>query len=205
MFLNAVIVVASAVGLSGFCDAPDSHLLDVPLDGQETDLWCWAASGQMTMNFIHAASNVTQCDEATRLLAGQSAAPTNCCSTPRPAACVQTGWPEFEKYGFKRDRTADTALSWNDLKCQIHKAGKPFAFSWHWTTPTGTDDGGHMMVATGYQTISGVGWIYVNNPAWSPDSPTPGYAEIISYDSYVGGASWDHRHWDDFYNIAFTR
>jgi len=31
-----------------------------------------------------------------------------------------------------------------------------------------------------------------------------GTQEIYTYDKYVGGASYDHTHWNDYYNITYT-
>ena len=165
-------------------------VLPVTLDGQQTGMWCWAASGQMTMNYIHPASNIQQCDEANKRF-GRS----DCCGSPVPSGCVNGGWPEYDKYSFTANTTSDAPLSWNDLTNQIFCSKKPFAFSWHWN-----GGGGHMMVATGYQTISGTNYVWVNNP-WPP---TTGVTEMDTYDTYVGGAGQDHTHWNDYYNITHT-
>jgi len=205
MLLNAVLALVTAIGLSGSCTSADEDLLSVPPNGQETDLWCWAASGQMTMNFIRPASNVQQCDEATKRFASNTA-PLNCCGNPMPNACVQGGWPEFDKYGFTNS-PSHQLLSWDSLKAQIHCKRKPFAFSWRWSVGgTTVGQSGHMMVAIGFQTIDGVAHVVVNDPAWSddPSSTGPGYTETISYDRYVGGGAFNHTHWDDFYDIAYV-
>ena len=175
---------------STLCTPPASRTLGVPLRGQLTNMWCWAASGQMTMNFIHAASNVQQADEANRRFGR-----TDCANSPTPAACIQGGWPEYEKYSFSRVRTTDTALTWAQVREEIGCAGRPFAFSWHW--PGG---GGHMMVAIGYRTLEGAGnWVLVNNP-WPP---TAGNQSWMLYDRYVETPG-DHTHWDDFHQIRYT-
>lgn len=176
--------------LAGCCDPPTISNLDVPLRGQQTSMWCWAASGQMTMNFIHPASNIQQCDEANKQFGR-----TDCCNNPVPNACIDGGWPEYQKYNFKADVTSNAGLSWADLKSQIYCKKKPFAFSWHWD-----GGGGHMMVAIGYFTLNGASYVSVNNP-WPP---TGGAQEIITYDNYVGGSVYDHTHWNDYYNITYT-
>jgi papain like cysteine protease AvrRpt2 len=171
------------------CTPPASRVLPVPLRGQLTGMWCWAASGQMTMNYIHAASNVTQPDEANRRFGR-----TDCGNSPTPTACIQGGWPEYEKYNFTRVRTSDTALTWSQLRQEIGCAGRPFAFSWHW--PGG---GGHMMVAIGYRTTERSNWVLVNDP-WPP---TSGNQVWMLYSRYVATPG-DHTHWDDFYQIRYT-
>jgi hypothetical protein len=182
--------VSSTVLLSACCNPGLIGSVDVPLKGQETSMWCWAASGQMTMNAVHPASNVQQPDEANRRFGR-----TDCGNTPTPSACIQGGWPEYEKYNFTRTRTSNTALTWAQIRSEIHCRHRPFAFSWHW--PGG---GGHMMVVTGYVTVGGVNYVAVNNP-WPP---TGGTQEIITYDNYVGGPGYGHTHWDDFYEIRYT-
>ncbi|HEY6901208.1 MAG TPA: papain-like cysteine protease family protein, partial [Puia sp.] len=76
----------------------------VTLYPQKTSMWCWAASGEMCMNFLGA--NIQQCDEANKRFGR-----TDCCNAPVPTACVNGGWPEFDKYGFKADVTSDAPLS----------------------------------------------------------------------------------------------
>ena len=171
------------------CTPPASRTLAVPLRGQLTSMWCWAASGQMTMNFIHPASNVAQADEANRRFSR-----TDCGNSPTPAACIQGGWPEYEKYDFTRVRTSDTALTWEQIRQEVGCAGRPFAFSWHW--PQG---GGHMMVVIGYRSIASGNWVLVNNP-WPP---TGGNQSWMLYSRYVATPG-DHTHWDDFYQIRYT-
>jgi hypothetical protein len=186
----ALLLTACPWPKSGTCTPPASRTLGVPLRGQLTNMWCWAASGQMTMNFVHAASNVQQADEANRRFGR-----TDCGNSPTPAACITGGWPEYAKYQFAATRTADTALTWAEVRREIGCAGRPFAFSWHW--PGG---GGHMMVAIGYRTLESTGnWVLVNNP-WPP---TGGNQSWMLYDRYVATPG-DHTHWDDFYQIRYT-
>ena len=181
-------ILLFAAFLTGCCNPGIIGSVPVTLNGQQTGMWCWAASGQMTMNYVHPASNVQQCDEANKRF-GHS----DCCTTP--SNCVFGGWPEYGKYNFTADTTSDAPLTWDQIKSQIYCAKKPFAFSWHWN-----GGGGHMMVATGYVTIEGTNYVTVNNP-WPP---TGGVQEVYTYDKYVGGPSWDHSHWNDFYNITYT-
>ena len=177
---------------SAVCTPPDSVILAVGLRAQQTGMWCWAASGQMTMNFVHPASNVQQGDEANRRFGR-----TDCGNTPTPSACVLGGWPEYEKYSFSRTRTSNQALTWDQLRREIGCASRPIAFSWHW--PGG---GGHMMVVIGYRTLAGSGnWVLVNDP-WPP-TPSAGTQSWMLYDRYVATPG-DHTHWDDFYEIRYT-
>jgi len=182
--VGLILVLALAAG--GCCTKPPSALVTVPVTGQHTSMWCWAASGQMTMNY-HGAS-VTQCDEANKRFGR-----TDCCNTPTPAACVVGGWPEYPKYGFSSVHTSNAALSWNQIREEIYCRKRPFAFTWHW--PSG---GGHMMVISGYVSVLGMQFVRVNNP--SPWDPVGGGAQYFTtYSDYVSGPG--HTHWDDYYKI----
>jgi hypothetical protein len=160
---------------------------------QETGMWCWAASGEMVMDYL--GTDVTQCDQANKRF-GRNDCPCNQCG-PNPQVnppCVFGGWPEFQKYGFTFQRTNNAALSWKDLTEELSKkkyCGKtPVAFSWHWD-----GGGGHMMVAYGYVTIGGVDYVGVKDP-WPPCT---GVTRWITYDAWVDGPGYSH--WDDFHNI----
>jgi len=174
-----------AVLLQAACCNPEPIATQpVVLRPQETGMWCWAASGEMCMDFL--GTDVIQCDEANKRFGR-----TDCCNNPVPGACVNGGWPEFDKYGFTFTRTSDAPLSWEQVREQIYCRKKPFAFSWHWN-----GGGGHMMVVRGYVTLEGTNYVYVNDP-WAPNVGT---LRIQTYDSYVSGAGYTH--WDDFYDIT---
>jgi hypothetical protein len=136
------------------------------------------------MEFLGA--SIQQCDEANKRFGR-----TDCCNNPVPGACVQGGWPEFDKYGFTSSHTTDTPLTWDQVKDQIYCKKKPFAFSWHWN-----GGGGHMMVARGYVTLEGTNYVYRNNPL----PVGVGTSDIITYGEYVTGSN--HTHWDDYYDIS---
>jgi len=184
--LRLVMALLGMLSATACCNPDPSTTLNVTLNNQQTSMWCWAASGQMTMGYFGTA--VQHCDEANKQFGR-----TDCCNSPVPSACVNGGWPEYPKYGFTSSHTSDAALSWTDLQRQIATAcsKEPFAFTWHWT-----GGGGHMMVARGYKTQDGVNYVYRNNPL----PVGVGTADWITYDNYVSGS--DHTHWDDYFNIA---
>ena len=173
--------------LVGCCNPALIGSQAVTLSPQQTGYWCWAASGEMCMNFIKPSANVAQCDEANKEFGR-----TDCCNSPTPTACVNGGWPQPDKYNFSYQTTSDAALSWSQLTDQIYCQRKPFAFSWHW--PGG---GGHMMVVVGYVTLNGTNYVTVNDP-WPPNV---GNQWINTYDWYVSSPG-DHTHWNDYYNIT---
>lgn len=170
--------------LAGCCRPALIGSQAVPLRPQETSMWCWAASGEMVMDFL--GTNVSQCDQANKRFGR-----TDCCNNPVPGACVNGGWPEFDKYGFSFQTTSDAPLSWDAVKKQIYCKKRPFAFSWHWN-----GGGGHMMALIGYVTVDDVQYVVINDP-WAPNV---GDQRIITYDAYVSGSGYTH--WDDYYNVT---
>jgi hypothetical protein len=158
--------------------------VNVALWPQETGMWCWAASGEMVMEFLQPGLNVRQCDEANYYLSQ-----SDCCNNPTPADCVKGGWEVFAKYGFAFTRRDWNPLSWNDLKAQL--CGKrPVMFAWHWD-----GGGGHMMVVTGWSTSGGENYVHINNP-WPPNV---GDTQVVTYNAWVDGDGYSH--WADFYDI----
>jgi len=189
------VTLGAVLFMVGCCNPANIGSQPVTLDAQQTGMWCWAASGKMTMDFLHPPSNVQECDEANKRFGR-----TDCCNATIPDACVNGGWPEYEKYSFTSNQTSESPMSWSNLQSQIYCSRKPIAFSWHWNS-----GGGHMMVATGYVTIDGTNYVSVNNPLPVNSSVSGGGTqEIYTYDKYVGGPSYDHTHWNDYYNITYT-
>lgn len=164
---------------------PQDTRVSLPVDrrNQRTNMWCWAASGEMIMDFL--GTNVTQCDQANRRFGF-----TECCNATVPSRCVKGGWPEFSKYGYRSSRTSGTALTWDQIVHQISVRRVPIAFSWKWN-----GGGGHMMVAYGYAIVDGKRYVLIHDP-WPPNV---GASKSIPYDEYVAGTNYTH--WDDFYDI----
>ena len=168
---------------------PTNIDLSVGMISQETPMWCWAASGQMTMAYL--GGTVNQCTQVNKRLGR-----TDCCSVTRcpPATatgdCVKGGWPEYSKYGFSSSNTSGSALSYNALAGEFN-ANRPVAFTWAWV-----GGGGHMMVARGVRVVGGVQYVAIRDPL----PPCTGTSNLITYAEYVQRAG-SHTHWDDYYNI----
>lgn len=204
--LSAYIIYFGFVTLfiAGCCKPALIGALPVTLHPQETENWCWAASGQMVMDYL--GHDVTQCVQANNRFGRNDCCNIDLCPLPtepappwpQPCDCVCGGWPEFDKYGFSFKITNDAPLSWHDLRKQISDEPgckkKPFCFTWHWP---GT--GGHMMVAKGYFTLEGTDYVVVLDP-WPP---CVGDEYIITYDDYCESPG-DHTHWNDYYDITYT-
>lgn len=205
----AIILLLTALIGWAFCVPGDKDSVPAPLIGQQTKKWCWAASGQMTMNAVYReyqnehpdtpTLDIQQCDEANKRLGH-----TDCCNSPVPATCIRSGWPEFENYNFSGTRKPGP-LSWEEIKLQIACARKPFAFAWHWF-----GGGAHMMVSTGYDTIDGRHLVAFNDPlpvappnANSAANVGGGTLEVVTYETFVGGVAYDHTFWDTVFDIEY--
>ncbi len=150
------------------------------------DQWCWAASGEMVMDFLGV--DVTQCDQA-----NQRFNQTTCCQSSPPIACVQTGWPEFDEYDFTFEKTNHAHLCWDQIVNQISNERAPFCFTKKWT-----GNGGHMLVVYGYLEIDGERSLLVHDPL----PVNVGTSSIIPYEEYISGA--DFTHWNDYYQIRLA-
>lgn len=159
--------------------------LPVALKPQETNVWCWAASGQMVMNYLGATA-VSQCQEANALFNR-----TDCCNANRPAACVHGGHTQLDKFGFSSQFSSQ--LSWTQIKNEIDH-NRPISYAWNWD-----GGGGHVMVLTGYKTVNGVNYVSINDP-WEPNE---GDQYDLTYAAWVSGPGYTHQ--ADEYNITDTR
>ena len=199
-FSNYLMLTGFAIlFIAGCCKPAIIGSLPVQLHPQETSMWCWAASGQMIMDYL--GHDVAQCVEANNRFNRNDCCNIDLCPPPTESsahACVTGGWPEFNKYGFTFKTTSNAALSWKDLREQISNEPnckkRPFAFTWHW--PGG---GGHMMVAKGYLTLEGTNYVVMFDPL----SPCVGNERIITYDYYVQSPG-HHTHWNDYYDVKYT-
>lgn len=163
-------------------------------------MWCWAASGQMVMDYL--GNNVAQCIQANNQFGRADCPCDQCGDTPLPnPPCVEGGFPEFDRYGFTFQRTSGTALTWKELTDELSRnrrcGGTPIAFTWQYKDHLGRDDGGHIMVATGYFEVDGVQYVTINDPRSL--GPCAGDQKSITYSAYVSGNGYTH--WDDFHHI----
>lgn len=118
-------------------ESPVHKVLAVQEIMQEKDNWCWAASMQMCLRYLH--KNVSQCEQANRAFNS-----TDCCNNPFSPSCDKGNRPDPKTWGFNVNVSAG-ALSWEDTKFEISH-DRPFIFTW-----IALDNrGGHALVATGY-------------------------------------------------------
>lgn len=170
-------------------------ILQVPLFAQQTPNWCWAASGEMIMDYL--GREVPQCLQVGNILAESSGSGScDCCQKPRPGNCIdQRGWPDYDQYEFYFSGKPG-GLSWEELIDQID-SNKPVGFSWKWE-----DSGSHYMVARGYIILNDIRMVVMNDPIpWSECKCKGGSVKIISYRDYVE-FPYRYTHWYDDYNIT---
>jgi hypothetical protein len=163
--------------------SPRNILSKVKKIGQETDLWCWAAAGQMVMG-SHGVK-VPQCEQAKELFGS-----SKCCDNPLSGVCFHGGWAEYVKWGFCAEVARGRCLKWEEIVDQIDKE-LPFTFTW-WYPKERT---AHTMVCIGYDIDNNKKSIVILDPL----PVNEGSRSTIPYEEYCKGP--DYEHWDDYYNI----
>jgi hypothetical protein len=167
--------------------------LQVPLDPQTQSNWCWAASGQMILNYF--GGTVTQCDEATEylILNNPFDVGTDCCSSPLPSGCNLSGFVQWSYLGLNFTETPKgTALSFAQLQTEM-SANRPVGFGWAWDS-----GGGHYMVAIGAETgENNAQFVTINDP----DPVNAGDQVTLTYAEWVNTPGTS-THWSDDYGIS---
>jgi hypothetical protein len=116
---------------------PERATLPIELRAQETEVWCWAATGQMTMEFLgKSVSQSVQANLAFRR--------SDCGQRPTPRPCIRGGEITIRPFGFSHEVTT-RPLTQEGIIRQIHDLRKPIPFAWRW--PGG---GGHAALVVGY-------------------------------------------------------
>jgi hypothetical protein len=165
--------------------AQQQTVLNVPLLGQKTEMWCWAAGLDMAASYK--GTLVAQCEQANHQFLRD-----DCCNNPTPQHCIQGGWPEFDRANFDwQQHQWGFALTFARLQ-QEFNARRPVPFAWGWV-----GGGGHIMVAIGYKSDATGNWVYINDP-WPPNV---GESRWITYEDFV--AVWG-RHFTqrNYYGLA---
>jgi hypothetical protein len=212
----AVLLAAPA----GAREACQERSLSLRYEPQASGAWCWAAGGQMVMEWLgEPTEHACQCRQA-ELLSGLK----GCCASSRscapaaeaPPGCDAARWPAFadrpDKYHFHfkttcdglPERHADDAcdarpLGWRELAAEIC-AGRPVLAALR--APGSAL--GHVIVVKGFSTRPDRRVLVVDPKRLCP----PGRdceGELdegfwLSYEEFAQG--WDGRsHWVDFYGI----
>jgi hypothetical protein len=190
-----VVVTFFSVILSEGASMVDDQLpveLKVCKRPQATTQWCWAASGQMVMEYL--GTNVSQCDQAN---ARFPAANNTCCGAPTSRVCNRPQVADYHKWGFNFQKTNNAALSKKQVMNEIDN-NRPFTFTWY--SPTG--QWSHTMVAIGYTTESDQLFVICNNPL----PVRTGSKRTLKYGEFVEGIDYAntgdaYQHLEDYYFI----
>ena len=150
---------------------PDRWLLAVALRPQEWPRWCWAACGEMAMEFL--GRRVRQCEQVNMHFAGMLGE-LDCCATPEKCQDY-AGYPDFGKFGFACTETF-SPLDWEGVRAQIYGEGKPFVYSY------ARLGGEHMVVAVGYaESAAGDRFLIINDP----EPVDEGMVREVWYEEYA--------------------
>jgi hypothetical protein len=203
-----LILVASVAACPRPLAAQFYSEVNVPLIGQETNSWCWAASGQMVMQYF--GYYVPQCVQATFQF-GQSMG-VDCCTLPTPSVCISGGQVVISHYGFNYNQLGGTSwLTPAQIEDQIFWQAEPWIIN-----PNGPGFG-HVIVGVGYWNFTNISpkmfFIGINDP-WPQNpsfnsqgqatGPVVGEFYLETYEAYAHGV-WEgvaHTEGWDIYNIV---
>lgn len=183
---RALFALAVAAPVAGCCNVNGViGSVSVPLEPQETNNWCWAATTEMIAHYFD-----QTCDQCA--LADEALGRTDCCAgtCPQTAACNQPGWVQFGSCGLTNEVSTEP-LSWDDLRDQVYCAQEPMGFAYG----AKTGGVGHVLVVNGYAEINGVAYVSLVDP-WAPCN---GANRFITYTEY--SASTVNDHWSTFLNF----
>ena len=201
-------------------EACQERTLSLRYAPQASRQWCWAASGEMTMEWLGDEPNrACQCRQAEEVLGVKGCCVTPSSCTPAadaPSRCDAPSWPAFverpDSYGFEYRTTCDSLpnrqddercdarpLDWQSLTTELC-AGRPAIAALH--SPGSTR--GHTVVVKGFSTHGGRRVLVVDPKQVCPaERDCEGELDEgfwLSYEEYAAG--WDGLvHWVDFYGI----
>jgi len=186
--------------------------------------WCWAASGQMVMEWLgEEPDRACQCRQAEQVLGvtGCCAGNDGCAPAPgAPAMCDEPRWPAFvespERYRFDYRTTCDglpgrqddeacaaRPLGWREVTVEIC-GGRPVLAAFR--APGAAV--GHLIVVKGFSTHPSPRVLLVDPKRLCP-SGRDCEGELdegfwVSYEEYAKGFG-GHVHWVDFFGIRRLR
>jgi hypothetical protein len=171
---------------------PDRWTLPVQLHAQETEVWCWAATGQMTMEFL--GTSVSQSEQANRAFRRN-----DCGQVPIPGSCIRGGEILLKPYGFSYDLST-TPLNEGAIAYQLYALRKPIPFAWRF--PGG---GGHAALVVGYARQADGTFLVECLDPYPPPGKNPGswgggHRVFMPYSRWVG--DYDHTFGHAFFNVT---
>ncbi len=212
MLLIAVaLVAATTVENANPTYSLEEAVIPVPIYGQQTNMWCWAASSQMVLAYM--GDTVQQCEEANWHLNRKDCCDPNEIKNGSP--CAKGGSPTFQHYGYDYSllRSCE-GLPWDTI-VNLGNTNSAWAYAWaHVNTSQPKDtlcnqpvSGGHVMVGRGYKqlvvttgaTIDTLKYVVINNPM-PVNEGTYAYYLYEYYGSFPYGTK-PNVHAADYYNI----
>jgi len=113
------------------------------LQGQQTQFWCWAASGSMAMKALGV--SVSQSDQANKLVChDEFLCPSKDCAQCKDH-CTITGYPPFKEFDFCANEICGRPLTWDEIRQQITCYQRPIVAVFKIGSST------HAMVIGGYK------------------------------------------------------
>jgi hypothetical protein len=170
----------------------------VPLRGQLSINWCWAASAQMAMMALRKPEElVLQHIQAARAYPPcPDCSPAACLSGhTTTSCCAYGGFPQFYKFGFDAEiAPMHRPLTAKQLRREL--GCRPVVFAREDLDENGVRTGtGHMEVATSAGAADQRKWIAVSDP----QSKCMGRRRFESYETFLGDRS--RAHWIDYYGL----
>jgi hypothetical protein len=223
MLRHGGVLVIGLVALAAPASAREAcqeRTLSLRYAPQASRQWCWAASGEMTMEWLgDEPSRACQCRQAELVLGVKGCCVTPSSCTPAadaPVGCDAPRWPAFverpDSYPYEYRTTCDglprrqddercdaKPLDWLSLTAELC-AGRPVIASLHARGSTR----GHTLVVKGFSTHGGRR-VLIDDPWQLCPAERDCEGELdegfwLSYEEYAAG--WDGlQHWVDFYGI----
>lgn len=176
-------------------EPPRRVTLPVDMRPQETELWCWAATGQMTMEYL--GKKVSQSEQANQLFGR-----TDCDDRPVPKPCIRGGAVVLKPFNFRADVTT-APMTEEEIVRQIATVKKPIPFGRRWA-----GGGGHIALVVGYlRTTDGKLLLEILDPypprGKNKNSPEGGQRSLMPYSRWAKGdgeSVFDHA----LFNVSKT-
>lgn len=204
-----LVLVSASVGAveAANCTPPPPSftLPGIKVVPQQSSLWCWAATAQLTKEFVVKGASYPQCKQVSQIVNAITGS-VDCCKTPTPDECLKSGWPQYRapftatclmnsSFGGSFQQgcigSPSPILTWGDIRKELSCNNRPIAFAWR----NNDKLSGHVMAIIGYYDNTKQLLIH--------DSADGGSISLISYAQYVGGTQYPNTHWRDYYEIIY--
>ncbi len=183
-FKNYFIAFITALSAS----SAQAQILDIPVNIQEQDQWCWAGVSKSVLNYY--GHTVSQCEiaEYNRTVATwRSFGTQNCCTVPNgdcnywnynwgTSGSIQDILVHFKNI---QNKGNGAALSLTEIKTELSNL-RPFVIRWGWTA-----GGGHFLVGHGLTTDN---TLYYMNPWFGEGAKFAAYDWVKSSSDHT----WTH-------------